>query len=126
MNRLNEEILKKIFLFIDCLNDLLKISMVCHQWRNIIIKKEFFQKRFLKRRQKYLIYHWKFDKISNNYKSHGHFQHDICFLGSCLLFDAHSSLIIPLNNCSSQQFSISFWVKKGKYFKKKEKIFILI
>jgi hypothetical protein len=113
MNRLDEKILSEIFLYIDCLNELLRISMVCRQWRKIIFEKDFIQKRFIHRRRKYLINHWKFDKILNEHLQTGHIQQDICFLGSCLLFDAHSSIRIPLKNCQSEQFSISIWVKNG-------------
>lgn len=118
MDRLDEKILTKIFLSIDCLNELLKMSMVCHQWRKIIMTKDFFQKRFINLREKSLINHWNFNKISNKYFCQGCVQHDICFLGSCLLFDARSSLIIPLNNCQSKQYSISLWVKHKNLFEK--------
>jgi hypothetical protein len=113
MNRLDEKILREIFIYFDCLNELLRISMVCRQWRTIIMGKDFIEKRFIHRRQKYLINHWKFDKIpnfafdskklinSNEYFQTGHLQQDICFLGSCLIFDAHSSITIPLNNYQS-------------------------
>lgn len=123
MDRFDQTILCQIFLHVDCLNDLLRISMVCRQWRTIIMEKDFLQKRFLQRRIKYLIYHWKFNdhcnfawnsnenmKIDKYYQT-GHLQQDICFLGSCLLFDAHSSMTIPLHRFSSEQFSISLWVR---------------
>jgi hypothetical protein len=129
MNRLDEKILSEIFLYFDSFNELLKISMVCRQWRKILIGKDFIQKRFICRRREYLIHHWKFDKISNfafdsnkflnrnQYFQTGHLQQDICFLGSCLIFNAHSSITIPLKNCQSKQFSISVWVKNifGNY-----------
>jgi hypothetical protein len=120
MNRLNEKILIEIFLHIDSLDELLRVSSVCRQWRKIILAKDFFQNRFVYRRNQYLIKHWKFDKIlnvphhSNNYFERGYIQQEKCFLGSCLLFDAHSSLTIPLKNCQSEQFTISLWVKKTK------------
>jgi hypothetical protein len=108
MERLDEKILCEIFLEFDCFNELLRISMVCHQWRKIIIGKDFLRKRFIRRRKKYLIHHWKFDRMTNlafdshqrinQYFQTGHLIQDICFLGSCLIFDAHSSITIPLNN----------------------------
>jgi hypothetical protein len=110
MNRLDQKVLSKIFLYFNDFNELLQISMVCCQWRKIIFGKDFIQKRFINRRRKYLINHWKFDEILNEYFQTGHIQQDICFLGSCLLFDAHSSITIPLQNCQSEQFSISVWV----------------
>jgi hypothetical protein len=121
MERLDEKILCRIFLEIDCLNELFEISMVCRQWRMIIIGKEFFQKRFISRRRKYLIHHWKFERLSNlafdfhqeinQYFQTGHLIQDISFIGSCLIFDAHSSITIPLKNQQSEQYSISVWVK---------------
>ncbi len=128
MERLDEKILCKIFLLFDCLNELLRISMVCRQWRKIILGKDFLQKRFIHRREKYLIHHWKFDRISNfafdsnqkqnsnKYFQTGHLKQDICFLGSCLIFDAHSSITIPLENSQSQRFSISVWVKTKEFY----------
>lgn len=123
MERLDQTILSKIFLDVDYLKDLLRISMVCRQWRTIIMEKSFLQKRFLQRRDKYLMYHWKFNdnfnfawnsnekmKIDKYYQT-GHLQQDICFLGSCLLFDAHSSITIPLHRCLSERFAISLWVR---------------
>lgn len=87
------------------------------------MNKDFLQKRFLHRRKKYLIYHWKFHentnltlnsnrtmKIDKSYQT-GQLQQENCFLGSCLIFDAHSSLTIPLNISPSEQFSISIWVR---------------
>ena len=121
MERLDEKILSKIFLEFDCLNELLEISMVCRQWRMIIIQKEFFRKRFDHRRGKYLIHHWKFDRLSNfafdshreinQYFQTGHLIQDISFIGSCLIFDAHSSITIPLKSQPTEQYSISVWVK---------------
>ena len=124
MKEFDQTILARIFFHVDSFKDLLRISMVCRQWRNIIIEKDFLQKRFLRRQRKYFIYHWKFNESSNlalnsnrrmkidKFYQTGHLQQDTCFLGSCLIFDAHSSMTIPLDSSpSSEQFSISVWVR---------------
>ena len=135
MNTLDEKVLSEIFLCFESLHELLRVSSVCRRWREIIIGKEFFQKRFIHRRDRYLINHWKFDNISNlsfdlkstrntdEYYQRGDLQQEKCFLGSCLVFDAHSLLSIPLDNCQSEQFSISVWVKNN--FGKNNKLKII-
>jgi hypothetical protein len=120
MNNLDEKILSTVFGCIDDLNVLLRISCVCRDWRKLIIEKDFIQKRFIDRRCRYLVNHWKFDNIfnlgfnqtinTNKYFQKGFIQREKCFLGYCLVFDAHSSITIPLNNYQSEQFSISIWV----------------
>ncbi|CAF1167442.1 unnamed protein product [Adineta ricciae] len=42
MDRLPVELLKRIFLFIDQLSDLIRTSLVCQQWRSLIVDDEHF------------------------------------------------------------------------------------